>query len=729
MPPGKVLQPVLKMKVDELFLYWLSEASTQRMLQDCLRRIKAPGRDQPTAGDGEQPGAWPTAPLAAPRPSGLEPPGTPGPGPALPAGAASSPRNEPHGRGTRRSAGTKVMEFRSCRPGCSAMTRFRLTTTSTSCSSKRTMPFPEMTWTGFESAGACPLRAFETGRKLCSADGACRVQTRKEEPLPPATSQSIPTFYFPRGHPQDSINVDAVISKIESTFARFPHERATMDDMGLVHKVINTLADHRHRGTDFGGSPWLRIIIAFLRSYKVVVTLWTVYLWLSFLKTTFQSENGHDGSTDVQQRAWRSNHRRQEGNKIGLKDIITLWRHVETKVRAKIHKMKVTTKINHHDKINGKRKTAKKQAMFQRAQELRRRAEDYYKCKITPSARKPLCNWVRMAAAEHRHSSALPYWPYLTGETLKNRMGHQTPPLATQEAEAEEPPKPKRRRAADVKPSSPKPKRRRAAEVKPSPEPKRRRAAEEKPSSPERKMRRAAEVKPSSPKPKRRRAADVESSSPEPKRRMAAEVKPSSPKPKRRRAAEVKPSSPKPKRRRAAEVKPSSPKPRATEVKPSSPKPKRRRAAEVKPSSPEHKRQRAAEVKRSSPEPKRGRAAEVKPSSPEPKRRRAAEVKPSSPKPKRQRATEVKPSSPKPKRRRAAEVKPSSPEPKRRRASEVKQLSPEPKWRRAAEVKPSSPKPNRRRATEVKPSSPKPKRQRATEVKPSSPKPKRRRAA
>uniref|UniRef100_H2RAX9 Nuclear pore complex interacting protein N-terminal domain-containing protein n=2 Tax=Pan troglodytes TaxID=9598 RepID=H2RAX9_PANTR len=159
--------------------------------------------------------------------------------------------------------------------------------------------------------------------------------------------------------------------------------------------VINTLADHRHRGTDFGGSPWLRIIIAFPRSYKVVVTLWTVYLWLSFLKTIF-SENGHDGSTDVQQRAWRSNRRRQEGNKIGLKDVITLWRQAETKVRAKICKMKVTTKINHHDKINGKRKTTKKQEMFQRAQELWRRAEDYHKCKIPPSARKPLCNWVSL---------------------------------------------------------------------------------------------------------------------------------------------------------------------------------------------------------------------------------------------------------------------------------------------------------------------------------------------
>ncbi|XP_024206736.3 nuclear pore complex-interacting protein family member B9 [Pan troglodytes] len=120
------------------------------------------------------------------------------------------------------------------------------------------------------------------------------------------------------------------------------------------------------------------------------------------------------------------------GNKIGLKDLVTLWRYAETKVRTKLHKMKVTTKINHHDKISGKRKTAKKQKMFQRAQELRRRAEDYHKCKIPPSARKPLCNWVRMAAAEHRHSSGLPYWPYLTAETLKNWMGRQPPPPTQQ---------------------------------------------------------------------------------------------------------------------------------------------------------------------------------------------------------------------------------------------------------------------------------------------------------
>ncbi|MBZ3886959.1 Serine/threonine-protein phosphatase 2A regulatory subunit B'' subunit beta [Sciurus carolinensis] len=61
MPPGKVLQPVLKMKVDELFLYWLSEASTQRMLQDRLHFIKASGRAAPGAGDAGPREAWPPA--------------------------------------------------------------------------------------------------------------------------------------------------------------------------------------------------------------------------------------------------------------------------------------------------------------------------------------------------------------------------------------------------------------------------------------------------------------------------------------------------------------------------------------------------------------------------------------------------------------------------------------------------------------------------------------------
>ncbi|KAG8452142.1 hypothetical protein GDO86_004075, partial [Hymenochirus boettgeri] len=40
MPTSEVLKPVLKMKVDELFLHWLSETPTQLLLKDYLRRIK-----------------------------------------------------------------------------------------------------------------------------------------------------------------------------------------------------------------------------------------------------------------------------------------------------------------------------------------------------------------------------------------------------------------------------------------------------------------------------------------------------------------------------------------------------------------------------------------------------------------------------------------------------------------------------------------------------------------
>ncbi|XDB67200.1 hypothetical protein ABFV05_020816 [Capra hircus] len=116
MPPGKVLQPVLKMKVDELFLCWLSESSTQAMLRDCLRRIQMPARAERGAGDAELPG--PRLAAAAPdpawRPRECEGPGAPGPTPApttLPVGAASSARSGPPVRGPRRSGGTRV----SCR--------------------------------------------------------------------------------------------------------------------------------------------------------------------------------------------------------------------------------------------------------------------------------------------------------------------------------------------------------------------------------------------------------------------------------------------------------------------------------------------------------------------------------------------------------------------------------------------------------------------------------------
>ncbi|KAL4685957.1 hypothetical protein H8959_001554 [Pygathrix nigripes] len=63
---------------------------------------------------------------------------------------------------------------------------------------------------------------------------------------------------------------------------------------------------------------------------------------------------------------------------------------MEARARAEVHK--VTTKVNSHYQINGQRKTTEKGESFQGVQELRWRAEDSYRCKMAPSARKALDN-------------------------------------------------------------------------------------------------------------------------------------------------------------------------------------------------------------------------------------------------------------------------------------------------------------------------------------------------
>ncbi|NXT78483.1 P2R3B phosphatase, partial [Zapornia atra] len=177
MPLGKVLQPVLKMKVDELVLCWLSQPATQLMLKDCLRRIK--NEEKTEAGDGDLGNRKNERVANNIANQGMlgdikvplltfSPPQLPA---TLPLATPAGPRNTSNIRATRRSSGSKV------------------------------------------------------------------VQTKKEETLPPSLSQNIPTFYFPRGCPKEKVNIDAVIAKIERTFSEFPNERATLEDMGKVAKA------------------------------------------------------------------------------------------------------------------------------------------------------------------------------------------------------------------------------------------------------------------------------------------------------------------------------------------------------------------------------------------------------------------------------------------------------------------------------------------------------------
>lgn len=96
---------------------------------------------------------------------------------------------------------------------------------------------------GLRAAPATPRPPRAPRDRACASpvltSVACsfQVQAKKEEPRPPASSQSIPAFYFPRGRPQGAGHVEAAIAAVEKTFAQFPHERATMEDMGRVARV------------------------------------------------------------------------------------------------------------------------------------------------------------------------------------------------------------------------------------------------------------------------------------------------------------------------------------------------------------------------------------------------------------------------------------------------------------------------------------------------------------
>lgn len=117
MPSPQVLQPVLKMKVDELFLNWLSDPTTQSILKDYLDLIKSGQPIELGTGDvpdkrslsfNENNNVASQKNLAEKRPAPLSIPfGTPSTS-TLPSRSSSNTRmTGPSGRVLRRSLSTK----------------------------------------------------------------------------------------------------------------------------------------------------------------------------------------------------------------------------------------------------------------------------------------------------------------------------------------------------------------------------------------------------------------------------------------------------------------------------------------------------------------------------------------------------------------------------------------------------------------------------------------------
>ncbi|KAK9533104.1 hypothetical protein VZT92_005731 [Zoarces viviparus] len=122
MPSPQVLQPVLKMKVDELFLNWLSDTATQSLLKDYLDVIKSgqhielscrDGQDKRSLTFNENNNVASQRNLAEKKPLPLGTPSSPLSTSTLPSGSSSNTRvTGPNGRVLRRSVSTKKASSR-----------------------------------------------------------------------------------------------------------------------------------------------------------------------------------------------------------------------------------------------------------------------------------------------------------------------------------------------------------------------------------------------------------------------------------------------------------------------------------------------------------------------------------------------------------------------------------------------------------------------------------------
>lgn len=121
MPSPQVLQPILKMKVDELFLNWLSDPATQSLLKGYLDVIKSGQHNELSNGGiqdkrsltfNENNNVASQKKLAEKKYGPPGAPSSPTSNSALPSGSSSNTRvTGPNGRVLRRSVSTKKVNY------------------------------------------------------------------------------------------------------------------------------------------------------------------------------------------------------------------------------------------------------------------------------------------------------------------------------------------------------------------------------------------------------------------------------------------------------------------------------------------------------------------------------------------------------------------------------------------------------------------------------------------
>ena len=186
-----VISPDTRKKVDELFLYWLSEPSTQEMLRSELAKVCGLQQELVTA----------TSPASS---------------------------------GSCNGSVSKKLPYRPSSPNSVHTT---------------TSPTPPLNRSPKSARGQTSKQSTGSKAKLQLEDGVEVVESKQQQvssegesprTFPPrATLETIPRFYFPNGRPKSGEDMDQKLQEVDAIFQRYTRQELPRKDFPLIVKVCH----------------------------------------------------------------------------------------------------------------------------------------------------------------------------------------------------------------------------------------------------------------------------------------------------------------------------------------------------------------------------------------------------------------------------------------------------------------------------------------------------------
>ena len=209
--------PDSRQKVDELFLFWLSEPSTQEMLRKELAKVRG-GRE---IGEDscEFPVSTPPSVTSAPRPGS---PTVRSPSPAL---LLSRSPNSPKTKISSRSP--KKTQRKHAGDALKAK------------GNKKVEVIEEVDFPGVSEQVSRPLPEppIPPNKANIVNENKLRDGTKKKNAGPVNISHTIPRFYFPNGKCRSDENVEKSLKEVAQVFQEYPKSEVPVSEFHVVVKV------------------------------------------------------------------------------------------------------------------------------------------------------------------------------------------------------------------------------------------------------------------------------------------------------------------------------------------------------------------------------------------------------------------------------------------------------------------------------------------------------------